>query len=93
MDFHVYHNSVSNRFEANVNSGLCELDYEKVGMGTLDYKRTFVPENSRHQGFGHKLVQEALEYAKEEQYRVKPTCPFVKSVIEEDKERYRDVVV
>jgi predicted GNAT family acetyltransferase len=93
MDVHVYHNPISNRFEANVNSGLCELDYENEGADTLNYKWTFVPEESRHQGIGHKLVHEAMEFAREQQYHVKHTCPFVKSVIEENKERYRDILV
>ena len=93
MGIKVYHNSVSNRFEANVNSGLCELNYEKEGSGTLDFKRTFVPESLRHKGIGHKLVEQALDYAREEYYRVKPSCPFVKKVVEENKKRYEDLIV
>ena len=38
MDVQVYHNIISNRFEVNVNSGLCELDYESEGIDTLNYK-------------------------------------------------------
>ena len=93
MDIHVYQNAVSNRFEANVKSGLCELDYENIGVGTWEYKRTFVPESVRHQGIGHKLVKEALEFAREQQYHVKPSCPFVKKVVEEDIDRYKDIIV
>ncbi len=93
MNIHVYHNTVSSRFEANVQSGLCELDYEHVGSDILDFKRTYVPETLRHQGIGHRLVREALDYAKEEQYHVKPSCPFVKAVADEYKDRYKDVLV
>lgn len=93
MDVHVYHNIISNRFEVNVNSGLCELDYENEGIDTLIYTRTFVPEDSRHQGIGHKLVKEAMEYARDNHYHVKPACPFVQKVIEEEKGRYLDLIV
>jgi len=44
---------------------------------------TFVPEEQRNQGIASTIVEHALEFAQREGYTVRPTCPFVKSYIDE----------
>lgn len=93
MDLNIKHDKDNQRFVADVENKKCTIEYAKVGENKLDYRRTFVPENLRHEGIGQQLVTEALDFAKEHDLKVKPSCPFVKSVVEENKEEYEEVLV
>jgi len=49
--------------------------------GTLDYFRTFTPIGLRRRGIGRRLVIFALDYLLDRGEFVRPSCPFVASVI------------
>jgi predicted GNAT family acetyltransferase len=57
------------------------LSYAHAGDRVLDFRSTFVPVEYRRRGTGDALVCHALEYAKENGYRVIPTCWFVREVM------------
>lgn len=67
------------------------LDYQQPSAGVIDYTHTFVPENERNQGVGESLAKTALDYARQHQLRVIPTCPFVASYIKQHDE-YTDLL-
>ncbi|MEQ9304363.1 MAG: GNAT family N-acetyltransferase, partial [Marinoscillum sp.] len=71
-------------FYAEVNGGKAELDYIPHGNKYIDLISTFVPEESRHEGIGHALAKHALDYAARHDLMVKPTCPFVREVMDHD---------
>lgn len=79
----VIHNEAANRFEVDVEGKIAHADYIKGSGGTtLIFTHTEVPEELEGQGIGSKLARTALEYAKAENLRVQPLCPFIRGYIE-----------
>jgi predicted GNAT family acetyltransferase len=83
MDLDIERNEEKGNFHVVHEGKVSVLDYEQVDEKTLDFKSTYVPEDQRDKGIGGQIVRHALEYAEERGYRVVPSCPFVKSYIEE----------
>lgn len=78
----VHHNHEQNRFEIDVDgAALAHADYRREG-DTLVFYRTYVPESARGQGHAAKLVRAGLEYARNGNYRVEPSCSYVARYIE-----------
>ena len=86
----IYHDEDSQKFFIKIEDQESLINYRKNGE-ILELYYTFVPEAFRDQGIASKLVETALEYAKDKNYKVKPTCPFVASYIKEHDE-YLDLV-
>lgn len=78
----VNHDQQNHFFYANVDGGKAKLDYVRYGDKFIDYKSTYVPEDARHEGVGSTIAEEALEYARENELKVKATCPFVQEVMD-----------
>ncbi|QHJ69282.1 MULTISPECIES: GNAT family N-acetyltransferase [Planococcaceae] len=55
-------------------------------------EHTFVNENMRNQGLAKKLVDRAVEYARENEYKIEPVCSYVATVFDRYDE-YEDVKV
>ena len=55
-------------------------------------EHTFVNENMRNQGLAKKLVDRAVEYARDNEYKIEPVCSYVATVFERYDE-YEDVKV
>jgi predicted GNAT family acetyltransferase len=77
----------NNRFVVRTEHGEATLKYTRADENTLDYTSTFVPDEARGHGLGEKLVLHALDWADENGFRVIPTCPFVRHVVDEHPER------
>ncbi|WP_272493018.1 GNAT family N-acetyltransferase [Atopomonas sediminilitoris] len=58
------------------------LAYMDLGQRTLDIYRTFVPLALRGKGIAAALTRAALDFAKEEDYRVIASCSYVERFIE-----------
>lgn len=86
----IYHDEENQKFFIEINDHQGHLKYDKDG-DVLDFHHTFVPESFRGQGIAGKIVESALEFAKENNYKVKPSCPFVASYIKRH-EKYMDIV-
>lgn len=85
MDHEIRHDTGNERFFLELDAGEAELVYRRDD-GTADFRSTFVPPEHRNQGIGERIVLEGLRWARDEGIRVKPTCPFVSSVLEENPE-------
>ena len=83
MSIEVKHDSDKKTFYAVNDGQVATLDYEPLSDTELEYKRTFVPEELRNQGIASTIVEHALEFARKKGYKVRPSCPFVKSYIDE----------
>jgi predicted GNAT family acetyltransferase len=92
MEIRTRHQPENERFVVETDSGEATLEYRHAGTKTLDYKSTFVPEEERSQGIGEQMVLDALDWARDNDYSVIPTCPFVKAVVKRHEE-YQDLVV
>ncbi|HEX8034997.1 MAG TPA: GNAT family N-acetyltransferase [Ktedonobacterales bacterium] len=86
----VHDNEAEERYEANVNGYLAEIDYERVG-DTLVLIHTEVPGALEGQGIAGKLVRTALEGARAKHLSVVPFCPYAASYIRRHPE-YKDLV-
>lgn len=85
MSRDVRHDPDDERFFLELDAGDAELDYH-VEDDTADFRSTFVPPEHRGEGIGEAIVLEALRWARDEGLKVKPTCPFVSTVLENNPE-------
>jgi len=76
----ITHDAAERRFR--LVEGGCEafLDYAVLDAATVDFQHTFVPDGLRGRNVGTRLVLHALDWAREEGYRVVPSCWFVGAV-------------
>jgi predicted GNAT family acetyltransferase len=86
VEFEIRHDEKGARFVAEVDEEEAVLEYERLGEATLDYRHTFVPRRLRDEGIGSDLVRFALDWAAENDHRIVPTCPFVRSYLEDHPE-------
>ena len=76
-DINVKHDKEEQVFYADLGGAVAELSYTIPSDQTIDMMHTYVPVEHRGHGIGEKLVETALAYAKENNYRVIPSCSFV----------------
>ncbi|PTU73642.1 GNAT family N-acetyltransferase [Pseudomonas mangrovi] len=78
----VQHDPDAHRFEVVLDGGRAYLAYMDLGKKTLDFYRTFVPDNLRGRGIAAALVEGALSYAESSGYSVIPSCSYVERYLE-----------
>lgn len=64
------------------NVRLAEMTFSKAGADTIIIDHTEVSDALRGTGAGKKLVTEAVEYARKNNLKIIPLCPFAKTVFE-----------
>lgn len=88
----IEHHEDDRQFTAIEKGTVGFLNYVALPDGkTLDYQHTFVPPEFRGKHIGQDLVKFALDFAKENDYKVIPTCPFVRLYIDKHPE-YKELV-
>ncbi|NJL96000.1 MAG: N-acetyltransferase [Anaerolineae bacterium] len=65
----------------DLGDGLALADY-RLDNGTIYFTHTEVPPAHEGQGIAGKVVKAALEYAKAQNLRVVPICPYVVKYIQ-----------
>lgn len=80
----IRHDQEARRFVIEIDGRESFLSYVPLDAKTLDYRHTFVPDALRGRGVASRLVKHALDYAKDQQMKVLPTCPFVARIMERD---------
>lgn len=75
MEYEVKHDRQNHRFELVKHGQLAYVEYE-IQDGIMDIAHTLVPKVIEGQGVGSVLMNEALEYARENHYSVVPSCAF-----------------
>ena len=55
--------------------------YQNTAPGVLDFQSTYIPAELRNRGLGGQLVRYALAWARDHNYRVVPSCWFVREVM------------
>ena len=79
-DLSVVDNQDESRWEARWGDQIATLTYKIVDQ-EITLIKTWVPEQIEARGVGSKLVQTALEQARQNNYMVVPRCPFVAAFI------------
>ena len=90
MDFEMKHDKEQNRFVSYVEGYEAVVEYT-LKDNVIDLYRTFTPPELRGKGVAGKLVKYALEYAKENNLKVIPTCSYVRGYIERH-ENYKELL-
>ncbi|MEL7832915.1 GNAT family N-acetyltransferase [Fodinibius sp. Rm-B-1B1-1] len=62
-----------------------EITYSKAGDTQIIIDHTEVSDSLKGEGVGKELVEYAINYARDNELKVIPLCPFAKAVIERDK--------
>lgn len=81
----VVHNETESRFEVKLEDDSGILLYEMVD-DVMDILSVQVPPAHRKRGIGSAIAKAALDYARDNDLRVIPTCPFVQSFIRDNAE-------
>ena len=88
------HNHTENKgefFIADDQGKQAQITYSKAGADKIIIDHTEVDETLRGQGIGYKLVERAVEHAREQGLKIMPLCPFAKAVFKKNQE-YQDVL-
>ncbi|PPK84767.1 hypothetical protein CLV84_3931 [Neolewinella xylanilytica] len=88
----VVNNPDKNRFEISQGSQLSKLEYRMKDDEFIDLVHTEVPDELSGQGIGGSLVSTALQYARDNNLKAIPSCPFVASYVSRHPE-WEDVTV
>jgi predicted GNAT family acetyltransferase len=86
----VRNNIEANRFEIEHNGELAVSNYIRRG-NTIYFIHTEVPPSMEGEGIGNELARASLDYARANNLRVVPRCPFIAAFIKRHKE-YQDLV-
>lgn len=68
-----------------------EMTYTFAGDDKIIIDHTEVDSSLKGQGVGYKLVETAVEYAREKGIKILPLCPFAHAVFKK-REAYKDVL-
>jgi uncharacterized protein len=82
----VRNNTAANQFEAEIDGQVALAAYGRMESDTIVFTHTEVPDAFEGRGIGSKLARAALDYARSEQLKVVPLCPFIASYIRRHKE-------
>jgi len=83
-------NSELHRLELDVEGNIAFIEY-KLDGDMLFLIHTEVPPALEGKGAGSAIVQKALQYAKDNNYKIVPFCPFVQSYLKRHKE-WNDII-
>lgn len=70
---------------------LASMTYKKSGAGKIIIDHTEVDSSLRGEGIGEDLVAEGVKFARENDLKIVPLCPYTKKVIDE-KPEFQDVL-
>jgi uncharacterized protein len=92
MDLNIIHDEEDLRFYAELDGEEAELTYTYPEKNEMDFDYTYVPEDFRSQGVADQLVKTGLEFARQQQYKVIPSCPVVEAYVKRHPE-YQDLLL
>jgi predicted GNAT family acetyltransferase len=78
------------RFVINIDGKEVYVDFE-MKDNKMDLDHTYTHPDLRGRGLAAQVVRAALEFAKEENFKVIPTCSYVRSFISKNDE-YKELV-
>ena len=91
----VTHQETENKGRFFINEGnktIAEMTYSKAGEHKFIIDHTEVDDDYRGKNLGLKLVSSAVEYARKNQMKTMPLCPFAKRVFDK-KAEFSDVLL
>lgn len=71
---------------------LAEMTYSIASPSLIIIDHTEVDESLKGKGVGLKLLNKTVGYARANNIKIMPLCPFAKSVFDKKPEEYKDVL-
>jgi hypothetical protein len=93
MDYQIINDTKKGEFYIPLNNTKARLVYKMRDSQTIDLIHTTVPGEYKGKSYAKDLVEFALNYARENNLKVIPTCPYVKSYLEKNSDAYQDIVI
>ena len=87
----VIHDPDDLRFYAEVEGQEAELTYTYPENTVLDLDYTYIPPSARRKGLSDLLVKAALDFARQQNFLVIPSCPVVEAFVKRHPE-YQDLL-
>lgn len=87
----IRNDEAANRFVTEAEGGEATIGYTTNAEGHLDLHHTWVPREARGQGVAEALARYAFDWARREQRRIIPSCPFIRKWVEAHPEEH-DIV-
>jgi predicted GNAT family acetyltransferase len=83
-------NAESHRLKLEIEGSIAFIEY-KLSRDTLFLIHTEVPAALKGKGAASAIVQKGLQYARDNNFRIVPICPFVQGYLKKHKE-WNDIV-
>ncbi|RAK66170.1 GNAT family N-acetyltransferase [Hymenobacter edaphi] len=83
---HVEHQTEDQTFYLTSHGYEGELAYSRPAEGVVDFQHTYVDEHLRGQGAGEALAKAALDWARQEELRVRTSCPYMAKFVQQHAE-------
>jgi predicted GNAT family acetyltransferase len=80
MDYTIINNTNKNRFELTIDGKTSVVEY-KLFEGGISFLHTEVPPELEGKGIASAMAKYVLEYAKTNNLKVMPLCPFINTYI------------
>jgi predicted GNAT family acetyltransferase len=90
IDHQVVNNIKKFRFEVISGALISKLEY-RIGRYSIDLVHSEVAEELAGQGIGSSLVITALQHARDNGFKVIPSCPFVAAYLERHTSEWEDI--
>ncbi len=87
----IQHDITNQRFFILLEGKEAYLQYLIADKNVLNYYKTYVPNELRGKGIAGKIVEAALNYARENNLKIIPTCSYVDTFIERHK-NFEDLI-
>jgi uncharacterized protein len=91
MELEIQHDKERKRFFSIVEGREAYLTYASDEEKVLSFDHTYVPFNLRGKSIAAKIVEYALNYVRENNFKVIPACSYVRTFIERNKQ-FSDLV-
>ena len=71
---------------------VARMTYSFENPSVMVIEHTVVDPSLRGKNIGQQLIKKAVSFAVENGVKIKPECPFVRSVFERHPEEYKDII-
>ncbi len=90
-EYEVIKNESAQRFELHVDDHMARVNYVMLGPTQIIFTHTVVPFTMKGHGIASYLARYVLDYARDNDLKVIPRCPFIRAYIERHPQ-YEDLV-
>ncbi len=91
MELEIIHDKQNHQFSVTVEGKEAQLTYHMQNADTINFDHTYVPSELRGQGIAAKIVKTGLDFARENDFQVIPSCSYVDAYVRRHEE-YQNIL-